>query len=385
MMPEKLNIAVTCASGVEKAVKSELKRLGYGDVPADNGTLSFSADALAVARCNLFLRSADRVYIKVKEFTARTFDELFDQTKETDWENYLPKDAKILVNGKSVKSTLFAISACQSIVNKAIVDRLIDSYKATRLMENGPTYKVEFSIYKDQVRLYINTSGEGLHKRGYRDLVGIAPIRETLASAMILMSDYYYQRPFADPFCGSGTIAIECAKIALNIAGGKGRRFAFNDWPNFSDKYFDLAMEEALDNERRNFKPEIFASDVDLKAIKLAKRHAERAGVLDKIKFSVSDVKDFKNSLSFGTIVTNPPYGERVYDLKQAEECYKSLGRAFLELDKWSCFVITSAKSFERHFGKKADRERKLFNSNKECRLYYYYSKKGEANADKEY
>lgn len=372
---ENFDITLTCASGVEKVVKSELKRLGYDVVPALNGTLTFSGDSLAVARCNLFLRAADRVYIKVAEFPAESFDDLFDGVKNTDWESFIPSGAKITVNGKCVKSKLFAISACQSIVKKAIVDRLTAVYKQ-RLYEDGSEYGVEFSIFKDVATLYINTSGAGLHKRGYRDLVGIAPIKETLASSLLLLSDFYKDNPFADPFCGSGTIAIEAARIAMNIAGGMGRKFAFNYWENFDKKYFDLAFEEAKDKENRNIKLDFFASDIDPKAVKLAKRHAERAGVLDKIRFSVSDVKNFKCDLVGGTIVTNPPYGERVYDREEAEECYKSLGKVYKGLDNWSLFVITSAKNFEKKFGKKADRERKLYNSNKECKYYYYYKER---------
>lgn len=373
---DKLKITLTCASGVEKVVKTELKRLGYEDAPAINGALTFEADMLAVARCNLFLRTADRVYINAGEFCATTFDELFDGVNQIRWEDYFPLDSKITVNGKCVKSTLFAVSACQSIIKKAIATRLSHVYKVNRLNENGALYHVEFAIFKNQVTLYINTSGAGLHKRGYKDLVGIAPIKETLASALVLLSDYYKNNPFADPFCGSGTIAIETARISLNIASGINRTFAFNDWKNFDKKYFDLAFEEAKDKENRSFNPEIFASDIDPKAIKLAKRHAERAGVLDKIKFNVSDVKNFSCDLKFGTIVTNPPYGERVYDRDEAFECYKKLGKVVNSLDRWSTFVITSEKSFEKHFGKKSDRDRKLFNSNKECKYYYYYANK---------
>ncbi len=369
---DNFDITLTCASGVEKVLKSELKRLGYEDVPALNGALTFSGNMLDVARCNLFLRTADRVYIKLKDFYAYTFDELFDGVKQTRWEDYLPCNAKIVVNGKCVKSKLFAISACQSIIKKAIVDRLAAKYKQN-LYENGAEYGVEFSIFKDKVSLFLNTSGAGLHKRGYRDLVGIAPIKETLASALILLSDFYYKNPFMDPFCGSGTVAIEACRIAMNIAGGKNRRFAFNDWENFDKKYYVLALEEALDKENRNLKLEFFASDIDPKAVKLAKRHAERAGVLDKINFNVCDVKHVKNILSNGTIVTNPPYGERVFDKQQAKECNISLGNLYKSLDNWSCFVITSANSFAKDFGKKPDRERKLYNSNRECKFYYYY------------
>ncbi len=379
-LPDTFPISVTCASGVEKVVKSELKRLGYEDAPALNGALTFMGDMLAVARCNIFMRSIDRVYIKLCEFSATTFDELFDGVKNTRIEEFIPQNAKIIVNGKCVKSRLFAISSCQSIIKKAVADRLCGVYKINRLIENGATYELEFTIFKDQVSLYLNTSGVGLHKRGYRDMVGIAPIKETLASSLLLLSDFYKDRPFADPFCGSGTIAIEGAKIALDIAGGLGRRFAFNDWDNFDQKIFDLAFTEAKDKEHRDRKIEFFASDIDKKAIALAKRHAERAGLKDKIRFEVQDVKNFSSQLKNGTIVTNPPYGERVYDKREAEECYKSFGKAYSKLDGWSAFVITSANNFERYFGKKCDRERKLYNSNKECKYYYYYGKKGEKN-----
>lgn len=373
--PDKLNITLTCASGVEKVLKSELKRLGYQDAPVINGALNLQGTAEDVARLNVFLRTADRVYINVARFAVDDFDVLFEGVKSVRWEDFLPEDARVIVNGKCVKSKLFAVSACQSLIKKAIADRLCGVYGLNRLYETGAEYQIDFSLFKDEITLNINTSGAGLHKRGYRDMVGIAPIKETLASALVLFSDFYHERPFADLFCGSGTIAIETARIALNIAGGVGRKFAFNDWKNFDQKIFDRVFSEAKDGEKRERKLNLFASDIDPKAIKLAKRHAERAGVADKIKFSVSDVKNFKCDLSGGTIVSNPPYGERVYDKKEAEECYKSLGNVYRQLDNWSCFVITSAQNFERHFGKKCDRERKLYNSNKECRFYYYYKK----------
>ncbi|MBQ3219135.1 MAG: class I SAM-dependent RNA methyltransferase [Clostridia bacterium] len=376
--PEKFSISVTCASGVEKVLKSELSRLNIDSVPAINGAFTFEGGQEEIAKCNLNLRTADRVYIKVAEFSATSFDELFDGVKSALWENFIPSDGKVAVNGKCVKSKLYAISACQSIVKKAISDRLGDKYKLKYLPETGADYNVEFSIFKDTVSLFLNTSGKGLHKRGYRDLVGIAPIKETLASALVLLSDFYKTRPFANPFCGSGTIAIEAAKIALNIAGSKGRRFAFNEWKNFNQSVFDRVYEEALDREERNLPIEFLASDVDPKAVKLAKHHAERAGVGDKIRFSVCDVKNFKTDLRNGTIVTNPPYGERVYDMKEAEQCYRSLGEVYRNLDGWSAFVITSAKGFEKQFGLKAERERKLYNSNKECRYYYYYGKRSK-------
>ena len=372
---DKCFLTVTCASGVEKVVKSELIRLGYPSAPAVNGAIEFRADLFAVARCNVNLRCADRVYIKLANFNATTFDELFEGVKGVRWCDYLPKDAKIIVNGKCVKSKLFAISACQSIVKKAIITSLSQSYKTDYFGERGAEYNIEFWVFKDQVTLLLNTSGTGLHKRGYRDMVGIAPIKETLASALLLMSDFYWERPFVDPFCGSGTLVIEGAKIALNIAPNLQREFAFNNWKNFDGQYYRTAIEEARDKELRDRIIDFRGYDVDPKAVKLAIRHANRAGIADKVSFSVCDVANFKPHAPVGTIVTNPPYGERVYDIKQAEQCYTDLGKALKGYDGWSLFAITSAKTFPRYLGKKPDRERKLYNSNKECKYYYYYAK----------
>ncbi len=373
---EKLKLTVTCASGVEKITKKELFRLGYGDVPALNGALTFEADSLAVARCNINLRTADRVYINLAEFNAETFDELFDGVSGIYWENFIPEDGAIIVNGKCVKSTLFSISSCQSIIKKAIANRLMRKYRVKSLSERGAEYQVHFSIFKNTVTVMLNTSGQGLHKRGYRDMVGIAPIRETLASALLLYSDFNHGKLLADPFCGSGTIIIEGAKIAMNIAAGKDRDFAFNYWKNYDKKLYKTALEEAIDNEKRDRELQFFGSDIDPKAVKLATRHAERAGVGKYVRFTTRPVKDFSSELPNGTIVTNPPYGIRVYDKKEAEQCYKDFGCAFKGLDNWSAFVITAAHNFERYFGKRADKERKFYNSNTECRFYSYYGKK---------
>lgn len=374
--PEKVDITLTVASGIESVLKKELFRLGVESAPAVNGAISFKGDLDLVAKCNINLRTADRVYIKIAQFSALSFDDLFQGVYQIPWQRYIDINGKILVNGKCVKSKLFSISDCQKITKKAIAVKLLDNYKQSRLSETGEVYSIEFSIFKDEATILLNTSGSGLHKRGYRDLVGIAPIKETMASALVLMSDFYYQKPFLDPFCGSGTIAIECARIALNIAGGIGRTFDFNKWKGFNPKHFDIAYEEALDKEERNREIEIFASDIDKKAINLAEHHAERAGLKGKIKFTRSDVKNVTNPLKNGTIVTNPPYGERVYDKREAEECYKGLRTMCDKLDNWSLFLITSEKRFEKIFGRKSDRNRKLYNSNKECRFYYYYKDK---------
>ncbi len=376
--PDSFEMCVTCASGVEKVTKSQLNRLGVTDVPVVNGVATFWGNQGLIAECNINLRTADRVYIKLGSFIACDFDSIFDGIKNIPFEQFIPYGSKIIVNGKCVKSKIFAISACQSIVKKAIIERLKEKYSANSFDEYGSEYEIDFSLFKDEMTVLLNTSGAGLHKRGYRDLVGIAPIKETLASSLILLSDAYYKNPFADPFCGSGTLAIEGARIALNIASGRDRKFAFNGWENFDDKFYAEAITKARDNEKLDRKLEFFASDIDPKAVKLASHHAQKAGVKKYINFKVADVKDFKNSLSFGTIVTNPPYGERVYDKREAESCYKSLGKVMEGLDRWSAFVITSHKGFERYMGKRADRIRKLYNSNKECGFYYYYADKKE-------
>ncbi len=368
-----MDILLTTASGVEKVLKSELSRMGYGDVPAVNGELELSGELYDIARLNVNLRTCDRVYIKLAEFNATTFDEIFENVSKIKWSDFFPKNAKILVNGNAVKSQIFAVSACQKIIKKAIIVSLQKSYHIDYFAESGAEYQVEFKLFKDMMKILLNTSGEGLHKRGYRDLVGIAPIKETLASSLLLLSDYYYERPLADPFCGSGTILIEGAMIGLNIAPNKNRQFAFDRWDFFDKSIKKRVIEEAIDKEERNRKVEIFGSDIDNKAIKLANHHIERMGFKDIIKVKTSPVRNFETDLKNGTIVTNPPYGERVYDRQEAENCYKDLRFAFDKLSNWSLFLITSANNFEKCFGKKADRDRKLYNSNKECRYYYYY------------
>lgn len=374
--PEEFTVAVNCASGTESVLKKELVRLLGVEPPVINGKAEFIGNPLTVARCNINLRTAERVFIKAGEFPAVTFDEFYEGVKSVPWENFIPSDGAVAVNGKCVKSTLFSVSDCQRIMKKAIADRLCEKYSLSRLPESGSRYGVEFNLFKDTAGLYIDTSGTGLHKRGYRERVGVAPIKETLAAAMILMSDYYRTRPFADPFCGSGTLLIEAARIAKNVAAGIDRKFAFNGWDNFGEKYYRLAYEEAKDRELPDVKPDIRGFDADKRAIELTLRHAERAGLTGVIKAEVKPVKFFAPWAERGTIVTNPPYGERVYGKGEAENCYRELGESFKGNAGWSVFVITPHKGFEKLFGRKCDRERKLYNSEKECRFYFYYGKK---------
>lgn len=379
-MEEKVKLTVSVASGVESVTKKELKRLGYGEPAAVRGAISFDAELRDVARLNVFLRTADRVYLSLASFPASTFDELFDGVFSVRWEDYLGQDARVLVDGKSFQSKLFALSACQSVAKKAIAERMKKARGLLSLPETGEEAKIYFRIERNVAEILLNTSGAGLHKRGYRDRVGIAPIRENLAAAMLLLSDYYAGRAFADPFCGSGTLAIEAATLALDIAPNINRRFDFENFPFFPEKYLSEAKEEAKSREKRDKNVEIHASDVDKKAIELARRHARQAGVEKNIAFEVKDVADFTCDTKNGVIVTNPPYGERVLDEKSAHALVKTLGGVYKKLDNWSLFAISRDAAFEKAFGKKADKTRKLYNSDKECRFYEYFSKREKDN-----
>ncbi len=369
-------MTVSAASGVEAVTKRELKRLGFAEPKAERGLMTVEGSLYDVARLNVFLRTADRVYFDVARFEAKTFDELYDGAARVPWENFCRKDTCVAVNGKSVKSRLFALSACQKILKKAIAARICEKYGLRALPESGAKLAVVFDIYCDTVCLRIDTTGTGLHKRGYRDLVGVAPIRENLAAAMVLLSDYRGEKPFLDPFCGSGTIAVEAALIALSVAPGLQRNFAFENFAFLPQDALSRAKEEAHERERRDLKTEIYASDIDGEAISIAKRHARRAGVADRIRFEVKDVRDVSVSLKNGTVVTNPPYGDRVLTERGAREIYKAMGALYKRLDNWSLFAITEDKAFEKAFGKKADKNRKLYNSDKECKFYEYFGKR---------
>jgi len=370
-----MKITVTSASGVEAVTKREIFKLGYGETRAVNGAIAFEGDFLAVARANMFLRTADRVYITLKEFTAVTFDELFDGVYGIPFEEFIPKNGCVLVDGKCVKSTLFAVTASQKIVKKAIMKRLGDKYKTNLLSEDGEIYKIEFVIFKDTVSINLNTSGVGLHKRGYRDFVHKAPIKETLASAMLMLSDFSYSEEFLDPFCGSGTFVIEGAMMALGIAPGKWREFDYQNWKAFDKKFYNQALEEALDKENLSKKLDFHGIDIDKKAIDLSIRHAKNAGLDKKVRFSVADMRDYATNNSNGAIVTNPPYGDRILNGAEVFKLYKDFGKTVSKLDNWSVYLITPEENFEKAFGRRADKTRKLYNSNKECRFYEYFRK----------
>ena len=370
---EKQQIIVTCAAGVESVTKKELRDLGFVAPKANDGKITLLGTAEDIAVLNMFLRTGERVLLALDTFDAPSFDELFDKVKAYPWSDILPFNARILVNGKSKKSQLFHINSCCSIVKKAILRCLSEKYRRSSFPENGETYRVEFFINENVVTLALDTSGAGLHKRGYRDLVGKAPIKETLACALIDLSGFTPDRAFCDPFCGSGTIVIEAARKALGIAPGIDRAFDYASW-DFLDgnAHYRTALEMAKAAVKTDVQLRMYGFDIDKNAVSLASRHAMRAGVSDYVHLQVQDVSKFSSRYKGGYIVTNPPYGERLLDLKKANELYGVLGSVWRNLDNWGMYVITAAPQFEKYFGKKCDKTRKLFNANIECRFYEY-------------
>lgn len=365
-----MKISVTTASGVEAVTKREIYKLLGLDAPAINGRLCFDGGWEEIAKCNMHLRTANRVGIILGEFNAETFDELFDGIKAIAFEEFIPVDGKIIVTAKNVLSKLFAISATQSISKKAICERLTSKYKVSSLPESGERYKIEVAILKDHVTVTLDTSGDGLHRRGYRGLVGEAPLKETLASAIIQLSVWNPSRPLVDVFCGSGTIPIEACLIALNIASGKNRKFDFTEWKCFDRSIFDAVKQEAIANETLDKEVRISGFDIDESQLKLARRHAREAGVDKYIHFQRADMREFSSRFSHGVIISNPPYGERLSDRKQIEGLYRDYGKMVANLDKWCAYTLTSVTDFERLFGKKADKKRKLYNGKLECNLF---------------
>ncbi|KKB37686.1 THUMP domain-containing class I SAM-dependent RNA methyltransferase [Bacillus thermotolerans] len=375
-------LMATAAMGLEALVANEVKALGY-EGKTENGRVVFKGDATAIARCNMWLRTADRVKIVVGEFKAKTFDELFEGVKALPWERYLPEDAEFPVQGKSVKSTLFSVSDCQAITKKAIVDRLKGKYKvSTWLQETGPLFKVEVSLLKDKATLTIDTSGAGLHKRGYRIAQGGAPIKETLAAALIQLTNWHPDRPFVDPFCGSGTIPIEAALIGQNIAPGFNREFLSETWPWIGDEVWEHVRVEAEDRANYDQPLDIQGSDIDHKMVDISRQNAFEAGLGDLVQFKQMNVKDFSSSKEYGVIVGNPPYGERLGDRPGVEKMYQEMGQAFADYATWSIYILTSHEGFEDFYGKKATKKRKLFNGFIRTDYYQYWGQRPPRNTD---
>ena len=384
-----MKLLIPVPAGIEQITKRQLLSLGYEKAPADNGRIEVEGDWQDIARLNVLLRSGERVLIVLAKFKAVTFDELFEGVYAIPWENWLSIDSKILMDGKSVQSTLAAIKASGGVAKKAVIQRLADKIRTGRktFSESGARSIIGISIYKDEVTVTLDTSGEGLHKRGYRSLAYSAPLKETLASALIDSTFYNpdrdIEKPFADIFCGSGTLPIEAAMKALHIAPGLQREFDFCAWECAPKGILQRAKEEAKDRENRSAKPIIFASDISENAISIAKFHAKRAGVEKNIRFFVADARSFKSDLKYGVLLSNPPYGERLGEEKEVRALMNGVGKAFRALPDWNAYILTALPDFERYFGKTADKKKKLFNANLVCGFYSYFGKPPKENDEK--
>lgn len=380
-----MKLLIPVASGLEQITKRQLFSLGFDRAPADNGRIEIDGDWQDIARLNVALRSGERVLIRLARFPARTFDELYEGVYAIPWEEWLDKDSQILMDGKSVQSVLAAIKVSGGVAKKAIIRRLGDKLRSVKktFSETGARSIVGVSIYKDEVTVTLDTSGDGLHKRGYRSLAYSAPLKETLASALIDSTFYNPDRdeekPFADLFCGSGTLPIEAALKGLRIAPGINRDFDFTAWSCAPKGILERAKDEARAQERRNAKLQIFASDINPEAISIAKYHAKRAGVEKYIHFSVMDARNFTSEQKYGVLLSNPPYGERLSDEKQVQALMQGLGKTFRALPDWNAYILTSLPEFERYFGKTADKKKKLFNANLTCGFYSYFGKPPKA------
>ena len=372
----KYNLVATAAMGLESIVASEIKDLGY-DCQTENGKVYFTGDEEAIARTNMWLRVGDRVRIIVGEFKAFTFDELFERTKALPWEEFLPVDAAFPVSGKSVKSKLFSVPDCQAIVKKAIVERLNSAYKRTGfLSESGPLFKLEVSILKDKVTLTIDSSGQGLHKRGYRMAQGDAPLKETMAAALVKLSKWNPNRPFVDPFCGSGTIAIEAAMIGQNLAPGYNRSFLSEEWPWMTADVWDRVREEVEDVAKYDLPLDIRGFDVDHNIVAVAQRNAMEAGFTDLISFEQRDVRDLSLEGQNGVLIANPPYGERLGEVEEAEDIAEVLGEIMKQYPSWSVYILSSLENYETMYGKRATKKRKLFNGFIRTDLYQFWGQR---------
>ncbi|MGF6376502.1 putative N6-adenine-specific DNA methylase [Clostridiales Family XIII bacterium PM5-7] len=373
----KLELIATATFGLEAVVKREIQELGYKVIKAEDGKITFLGDEKAIVRSNLWLRSADRVLLKMGEFTATEFEELFQQTKAIPWETLIPIDGKFTVTGTSVKSKLHSVPACQSIVKKAIVERMSDYYCIDHFEETGAEYTVKTTILKDRVTLTIDTSGQGLHKRGYRVRDVAAPIKETLAAALVQLSFWRAGRLLIDPCCGSGTIAIEAAMIGRNLAPGLNRKFASESWDMIPEAMWKTERKNAYSAVDYDAELKIFAFDIDRKAIEAAEENAIEAGVDDCIIFKRMNMVELKAQDKSGIIITNPPYGERIGEEKQIDAIYRKYKTFYQENPTWSLFLVTTDKALEeKAMGRPADRRRKLYNGRLEVCYYQFHGRK---------
>ncbi|MFT8871206.1 MAG: class I SAM-dependent RNA methyltransferase [Sporolactobacillus sp.] len=372
-MSGNLTFVATTAMGLEAVAATELRALGYTDLKVDNGAITFSGGPYDLCRANLWLRTADRVRLKVASFHAVTFDELFEKTKALPWPDILPRDAAFPVIGKSHGSVLHSVPDCQAIVKKAIVERMRQTYCCDWFDENGPIFKIQVALQKDVATLSIDTSGNGLHMRGYRQLHSAAPLKETLAAAMILLSHWRAEQPFVDPFCGSGTFPIEAAMIGQHIAPGFNRNFISERWPLCPKALWKQAREEA-DALADYAQPlDILGSDIDPRMIELSVHNAAEAGLSELICFKQMQVADFTTDKARGCLIGNPPYGERIGDQEQVEAICRTLGQLFSRYETWSFYIISAFEDFEHVFGRPANKKRKLYNGRIRADYYQYF------------
>ncbi|WP_126428990.1 THUMP domain-containing class I SAM-dependent RNA methyltransferase [Brevibacillus marinus] len=370
---QKVELIATATFGLEAVVAEEVKKLGCEEVRVDNGKVTFRAGLSAIPRANLWLRTADRVRLKLGEFRATTFEELFEQTKALPWEEWIPEDGAFPVEGKSVKSTLFSVPDCQAIVKKAVVERLKQTYRRDWFEETGPLYKIEVALLKDTATLTIDTSGPGLHKRGYRQWIGAAPLKETLAAAMILLSRWQPDQVLYDPFCGSGTIPIEAALIGQNIAPGLNRSFASEQWPTIPRALWREARAEAHDLAAYGRKLEIIGTDIDGEVLKVARHNAAEAAVEGQIHFQRMAVGEWRTRKKYGCLIGNPPYGERLGSRGELAGLYRNLRELMQQLDSWSFYLLTADERLEYQLGKQASKKRKLYNGNLKVDYYQFF------------
>ncbi len=375
----KLRMVATCLFGLEKLLGEEIDKIGGKRVDTMDGRITFDGDENTLVAANLCLRCAERVFILLGSFPVYSFDELFEGTKALPWEKFIGRDDVFPVKGHAIHSRLYSVPDCQSIVKKAVVDRLSGVYGIRIFPETAVKYQIEFFIFKDQAALMIDTSGVALHKRGYRPASGEAPLRETLGAAIATIARPKEDVLFWDPFCGSGTIVIEAAMIAANKAPGLGRGFAAEDFPIIDKRVWQVQREKAMDEIVKDSHFEAYGSDIDAEVLDKARENARRAGVDKHIKFFTADARDIKKIEGRrGTVACNPPYGERLLTLAEAETLYKDMGRVFERLSPWQIYVLTSAENFERLYGRRADKIRKLYNGMIPCRLYQYFKPRND-------
>lgn len=375
-MNDRFEIIVPTLFGLEAMVSKELYRLGYDVSKTENGRVTFDGDYDAVCRANLWLRCGERVLIKAGEFKAETADELYEGVKAIEWERFIGRNDAFPVKGRTTRSSLASDRNSQIMIKKAIADRLGEKYGVSWLAETGITYQVQFTIIDNIVTVMIDTTGIALHKRGYRIKSNLAPVRETIAAAMVMISYWKFEEQLLDPFCGSGTIPIEAAMFKRNIAPGLHRNFAFSSFSQIDEKMVKDIIEEAQSEVHKDVSLDILASDIDPMAVELTKENAKNAGVDSFIKVSRADATKIKSDVIGGSIITNPPYGERLGTEPEVKKLYRDINRAFSNLDKWSYYILTSHDEFEKEFGRKADRSRKIYNGMLRCRLYQYYGNK---------